>query len=168
MAERVTDREPADYNGDCFLVLRSMIWRAREAAEENYKNQFKKEDTFDLEYVAMREQQCQVLFEMYKSARELDGNPATAKVIADFLRLIVKTYGKENDGSMLKKVFIQMDQYMKQQPLPVSRREFEDRARLFAMMRHIEEFLQIKIDFAKKYGKIDKDGMRGMDPAEER
>ena len=157
MAERVVNMDISDYSGDCFLVLRRMIWKAKEAAEENYKNQFKKDDIFDLEYVAMRERQCQVLFEMYKSARELGSSPATAKRVSDFMALMAKDYGKENDGGMLMKLFGAMDDYMKEQPLPVSRKEFEDRARLFALMRHMEEFIRIKIDFAGKYGKLEKD-----------
>ena len=40
-----------------------------------------------------------------------------------------------------------MWQEMKETPLPVTREEFEDRARLFALMQDIEEFLQIKAEF---------------------
>ena len=37
-----------------------------------------------------------------------------------------------------------LDRHMKQLPLPTDRKEFEDRARLFAIMRGMEEFLMIK------------------------
>ena len=95
---------------------------------------------------------------MYKSAKALCSSPATAKKISDFMALMAKVYARENDGTMLMKLFQEMDKDMKSQPLPVTREEFEDRARLFTLMRYIEEFLQIKIDFAKKYGKLEEVG----------
>ena len=48
----------------------------------------------------------------------------------------------------LMEAFKEMDAYMKKQPLPTVRQEFEDRARLFIMMRHIEEFITIKKEFS--------------------
>ena len=39
---------------------------------------------------------------------------------------------------------------MKSTPLPVERNEFEDRARLFMLLRRIEEFLMIKKEFFKE------------------
>ena len=158
MSERVVNMDISDYNGDCFVVLEKMIRGAKDAAEVDYKNQFRKDDTYDVDYLKMREEQCEVLFEMYKSARALGSSPATAKKISDFMELMAKVYARENDGTMLMKLFQEMDKDMKSQPLPVTREEFEDRARLFILMRYIEEFLQIKIAFAKKYGKLEKVG----------
>lgn len=155
MSERIVNRDISDYNGDCFVVLERMIRKAKDAAEVDYKNQFRKDDTYDVDYLKMREAQCEVLFEMYKSARALGSSPATAKKVSDFMALMANAYARENDGTMLMKLFQEMDKDMKGQPLPVTREEFEDRARLFILMRYMEEFLQIKIDFAKKYGKLD-------------
>ena len=155
MSERVVNMDISDYNGECFVVLEKMIRKAKDAAEVDYKNQFRKEDTYDMDYLKMRDEQCEVLFEMYKSARALSSSPATAKKISDFMALMAKSYARENDGTMLMKLFQEMDKDMKEQPLPVSREEFENRARLFSLMRYMEEFLQIKIDFAGKYGKLE-------------
>lgn len=156
MAERIVNMEIADYDGECFTVLQKMIRRAKDAAEVNYKNQFRKDDTFDMEYLHMRENQCEVLYEMYRSAKALGSSPATAKRISDFMLVMAKSYAKENDGILLMQLFQKLDSSMKDQPLPVSRKEFEDRARLFVLLRYMEEFLQIKIDFAGKYDKLEK------------
>jgi uncharacterized membrane protein YgaE (UPF0421/DUF939 family) len=43
---------------------------------------------------------------------------------------------------------------MKEMPLPPGRSEFEDRARLFAVMRRLEEFLKIKKDYVERLLKI--------------
>ena len=153
MAERIVNREIADYDGECFVVLQRMIRKAKDAAEVDYKNQFRKDDTFDMDYLHMREEQCEVLYEMYRSAKALGSSPATAKRISDFMLVMARSYAKENDGILLMQLFRTMDQSMKEQPLPVTRKEFEDRARLFVLLRYMEEFLQIKIDFAKKQEK---------------
>ena len=42
---------------------------------------------------------------------------------------------------------------MQERPLPAERHEFEDRARLFAIMRGMEEFLKIKKEYVVSSGK---------------
>ena len=46
---------------------------------------------------------------------------------------------------------VELDREMKEEPLPLERIEFEDRARLFALIRLLEEFLNIKKEFMKEY-----------------
>ena len=104
-----------------------------------------------MKYIAMREKQCHVLYEMYKNARKINTTPQTAEVISLFLKRMSEVFRKDNDGKQLMEQFRAMDYDMKSRPLPVARAEFEDRARLFVLMRSIEEFIQIKMEFAEKY-----------------
>ena len=119
MSERILDKDISDFNGACFQVLAEQIEDARKVAEENYNNQFNPEDTFDMEYIAMRDKQRMVLYEMYKSVRSLDTSPITAKRISDFLKDMSEVFEKGNDGRALMKEFLQMDVWMKSKPLPV-------------------------------------------------
>lgn len=152
MSERILDKDISDYNGACFQVLAQQIEHARKVAEENYNNQFNPDDTFDLEYIAMRDRQRMVLYEMYKNVRSLHTTPVTAKRISDFLRDMSEVFEKGNNGKDLMQEFLQMDAWMKSKPLPVERKEFEDRARLFCLMRDMEEFIRIKVEFAGEQG----------------
>ena len=152
MSERILDKDISDYNGACFQVLAQQIELARKVAEENYNNQFNPDDTFDLEYIAMRDRQRMVLYEMYKNVRSLHTTPVTAKRISDFLRDMSEVFEKGNNGNDLLQEFLQMDVWMKSKPLPVERKEFEDRARLFGLMRDMEEFIRIKVEFAGEQG----------------
>ena len=152
MSERILDKDISDYNGACFQVLAQQIEFARKVAEENYNNQFNPDDTFDLEYIAMRDRQRMVLYEMYKNVRSLHTTPVTAKRISDFLRDMSEVFEKGNNGNDLLQEFLQMDVWMKSKPLPVERKEFEDRARLFCLMRNMEEFIRIKVEFAGEQG----------------
>ena len=143
MSERILNKDISDYNGECFNILRNSIREAKNVAEENYNNQFGSEDTVDIEYISMRDKQCQVLYEMYKSIRNLDSTPHTASKISEFLKKLVEIFPCGHLWQNLQNDFQEMDEYMKGQPLPIERKEFEDRARLFGLMRSIEEFIKI-------------------------
>ncbi len=147
IAHRIKDKEAEDYNTDCFRTLEHILREAKNAAEENYNNQLRKRDRHDMEYIAMRQRQYNVLLDMYKTVRTLETKPHTAQVISDFFEKMAEEFHRENDGVALMEAFKEMDRYMKKQSLPVERQEFEDRARLFIMMRYIEEFITIKMEF---------------------
>ncbi|MBQ3514038.1 MAG: hypothetical protein IJA32_09630 [Lachnospiraceae bacterium] len=151
MSERILDRDISDYNGDCFLILGNSIRRAKNVAEENFNNQFGSKDVYDKEYIAMREKQCEVLYEMYKNVRTIETTPITAGKISAFLSRMAEVYHKNNTGKELLEQFEELDEGMKHQPLPVERKEFEDRAKLYGLLRHIEEFIKLKIEFAEKF-----------------
>lgn len=151
MSERILSQDKSDYNGECFASLKTQIQRAKNVAEENFNNQFGSGDIYDMEYIKMREEQIQVLYEMYKNVRAIHTIPATAEKISVFLREMSEVYHRNNTGKDLMEQFLELDASMKSQPLPVERNEFEDRAKLFGLLRSIEEFIQIKKDFAKKY-----------------
>lgn len=150
MSERIVNVDMTDYNAESFIELRKMIRNAKNLAEENYLNQFNKDDRYDIEYILMRDRQCQVLYEMYKNVRKLNSTPETAREISHFLKDMAMQFHRDNDGHEMMKHFWEMDVYMKQRPLPVERIEFENRARLFVVMRNIEEFIQIKVDFSEE------------------
>uniref|UniRef100_UPI004056617D aromatic acid exporter family protein n=1 Tax=Acetatifactor sp. TaxID=1872090 RepID=UPI004056617D len=151
MSERILNSDMSDYNGECFTELRDSIRKAKNVADENYNNQLICNDIYDKEYIRMRERQCQVLFEMYKNVCQIHTTPITARKISDFLEQMSSVYHKTNTGKELMEQFQEMDLSMKSKPLPTGRTEFEDRARLFYLLRYIEEFIQIKIDFAEQH-----------------
>lgn len=151
MSERILNSDMSDYNGECFQELKEQMEEAKELAEENFNNQFTSRDIYDMEYLSMREKQCLVLFEMYKTIRQLETSPHTAGQLSGYLAKMAEVFQKSNTGREMMREFIDLDLYMKSQPLPVERGEFEDRARLFALMRHIEEFIRIKMEFADRF-----------------
>lgn len=154
MSQRILDKDISDYNMESFVGLKKSIRKAKNVAEENYNNQFKNADTFDIDYIKMRDRQCHVLYEMYKNIRNLHTTPITAKKISKFLAEMAESYHKSNTGKELLVKFRQMDESMKSKPLPIERIEFEDRAKLFTLLRYIEEFIEIKVDFSEKYSEL--------------
>lgn len=152
MAEHILDAENTDYNGELLYQLRKSIRHAKNVADRNYNNQFRTTDIYDIEYIRMRDKQCMVIHEMYKIVRHIETTPSTAHLISNFLKYMSETYHKENDGKLTLEKFKEMDKEMKSRPLPAERKEFEDRAMLFSLMRKIEEFVILKIEFSEKFG----------------
>lgn len=148
MSARIVDRDISDYNGECFGKLSASIREAKNIAEENFNNQFGNRDIFDREYIRMRERQTHVLYDMYKRVRRIRTKPLTAQVISEFLEQLSRKFHRENTGEELLKEFYRMDGEMKSRPLPITREEFEDRAELYTLLRDIEEFIKIKVDFS--------------------
>ena len=151
MAEHILDEDFTDYNGELLHQLRKSIRHAKNVADMNYNNQFKTTDIYDIEYIRMRDKQCMVIHEMYKIVRHIHTTPSTAHEISDFLKYMSETYHKENDGKLTLEKFKEMDLGMKSKPLPVERKEFEDRAMLINLLRKIEEFVTLKIEFSEKF-----------------
>lgn len=150
MSERILVSDMSDYNGGCFTVLWDNLRKAQNMAETNYMNVYTVDDVYDIEYLEMRNNQCHVLYEMYKIVRNLNTTPVQAKKISVFLKKVSEEYEKDNTVVELMKAFQKLDKEMKDEPLPVERAEFEDRARLFALLRLLEEFLNIKKTFMEK------------------
>lgn len=151
MSERILNHDMSDYNGHCFEILRDHIRHAKNVAEKNYNNQFGFNDRYDQEYIHMRDEQEQVLYEMYNTVRHMDMSPAIAEKISEFLKETAQMYREVEKATLLMERFYELDKEMKSAPLPEERKDFENRAYLFVLMRHIEVLLQIKIDFAKKH-----------------
>lgn len=147
MGRKVRGLAEDEYTDTCFKELEHIIREAKNIAEENFNNQLFTKDKSDLDYIAMRHKQYTVLYNMYKITKRIETTPATAGKIADFFDEMASVFHKDNDGKRLMSQFQEMDAYMKKKTLPSERQEFEDRARLFVLMRNIEEFIEIKMIF---------------------
>ncbi len=116
-------------------------------------NQLSTDDTVDIDYINMRAEQVEVLYEMYKKVRDIHTRPVTAKALAEYFMLVANEYAEENSVTSLLDRFYQMRDEMKEQTLPYTREEFEDRAKLYGLMQNMEEFLLLKQQFIIKRGK---------------
>lgn len=150
MSKRILEKDGIEDNFEAFMELKKSIRKAKNVAEENYNNQLLRNDIYDIEYIKMRDNQCHMLYQMYKTVIRLNTTPITAEKISKFLEEMAKTYHKDNTGKELLEKFYELDKSMKSKPLPIVREEFEDRAKLFMLLRYIEEFIQIKVEFSER------------------
>ncbi|KAG4090741.1 putative membrane protein [Neocallimastix lanati (nom. inval.)] len=149
MSLRIMDSELPNYDGSCFNKLNESIFIAKRQAMKNFNNQFTSNDTYDTQYINMRENQTKVLQEMYKCAYKIKAVPTTSLQIASILEKVSLEYHKDNDVKSLLEELAQIREAMKTVPFPVTRSEFEDRANLFIMLERLQEFLSIKQNFMK-------------------
>ncbi|MCR5592993.1 MAG: hypothetical protein K6F79_04525 [Saccharofermentans sp.] len=148
-SERVIDTDMKDYDGKCLIKLDKLLEKARKQALTDYKNDLIDPDDSDIRYIEMRMKQSEILSEIYRNVSDIRTTPDTAKIISDFLVKTANEYDRENDVSGLLKECESINDDFKDRPLPKTRDEFEDRARLFVLMRSIEDFLKIKKEMYK-------------------
>ncbi|MBR3025616.1 MAG: hypothetical protein IKH71_14330 [Oscillospiraceae bacterium] len=144
MADRVLVSDKSDYTGDCFRRLDGYMKSARELAVLNRQNTLINNDNYDLLYLDMRQKQCTILYEMYKSVKEMDSTPEQAHILSELLKKIKDEYHEYNNVSRLLEETTKVITEMKDQKMPESREEFENRASLYNLMIRTREFLTIK------------------------
>ena len=147
MSLRILDPNFRDYDGSCFISLNQSLFSAKKQAEENFNNQFTNRDTYDTQYLLMRENQTEILQEMFKCVSKIRTVPDTAPMVSEFLEKVSVEYHKDNDAQSLLAELSQVQAKMKTVPLPQNRAEFEDRANLFILLDRLRDFLQEKSDF---------------------
>ncbi|MBP5180093.1 MAG: hypothetical protein J6127_02250 [Clostridiales bacterium] len=148
-SERILDSNLKNYDGKCLEVLDNQLDRAEKQALTDYKNDLIDSDTIDIKYIKMRRKQAEILKEIYRNVSEIKTAPDTASVISGFLAKTAEQYSRDNDVFDLINEVRTISLGFKEFPLPGSREEFEDRARLFVLMRSIEDFLLIKKEMYK-------------------
>ena len=159
MAERIKDKHVEGYDGECLKELDKIIDEGIRTAKEEHANTITDDSTYDIEYIKMRDKQYEVLKEMYNKVKRLDTAPDTAEHVAIFLEKTANEYSRDNDVSGLLKSLDSLNEYMKSQPLPETRKEFEDRALLYALLIDIRDFLEIKNEFSRKDPSSFEDGL---------
>lgn len=150
MAQRILHKDLKNYNGECFEALNQSIREAKDIAKINYMNQIGVEDKSDMEYISMRQKQVFLLTNMYKRVSVLRTTPITAEKIANYLVFVSENFNQDEVLEDMRNQFYNLDSEFKITALPIKRKEFEDRANLYSLMRDMEEFLNIKYEFINK------------------
>lgn len=149
MSDRVLICDKSNYTGDCFERLDQYMSSAKKLAAINSANTLQYTDNYDILYLDMREKQIVVLHEMYKSVKEMNATPEQTKIISALLKKINEEYHENNNVSSLLDETDRIILEMKNQKMPETREEFENRASLYTLMIRTREFLSIKSIFMK-------------------
>lgn len=152
MSEWLPKEDKSKYTSDCFAKLEAALEEARKCAAENYNNTFRSEDSFELDYITMRERQSIILKEIYKNIVRIQYLPKQANQVAAILDEIEQAYHRENTVEGLLKKLDGLFLEMEKEPLPVNRQEFEARAILFYILMQIKNLLEVKREFVLDHG----------------
>ncbi len=154
MAEQLAQENESGCGEIAFAELKKALLRAEECAVANYGNAPFSRDTYELEYVRMRQQQTVVLQAIHDNIRGITYLPRQAGQVAELLRQIQQEYHRYNNVEGLLGQLQELLADMQRQPLPESREEFEARAALFYLLKQLEELLTIKKEFIRKRSAI--------------
>lgn len=150
MSQYLPREDRSDYGSGCFERLEKALNTARACAVANYGNTVRSGDSFELDYIEMREKQSVLLRGIYDNIVRIQYLPEQALQVAELLGRIEKDYHRENTAEGLLEKLEALLLQMREQRLPRSREEFEARAILFYILMQIRNLLELKREFWRK------------------
>lgn len=135
-----------------FKELKKELDEAREIAYQEYNNDLFDSSRRDMEFVQMKRNQYKVLLRMRNHFYRFYISSEHAHIVSDFARKVSDAIGVDK---LYQEVLLELDrvrEVFKNMPLPQTRVEFESRAMFFQFLNDIEEFLELKKDYMKKWG----------------
>ncbi|WP_077610329.1 aromatic acid exporter family protein [Clostridium sp. Marseille-P2415] len=147
MSHWLLEEDKSKYGPECLDQLQESLKLAKACAWNNYNNALWKKDTYEVDYIQMRQQQSIVLKEIYENIKSITCLPRQAKQVAELLEGIERGYHRNNTVEGLLQELDLLFQDLKGHELPSDREEFEARAILFYILNQIKRLLMLKRDF---------------------
>ena len=119
-------------------------------AEEYQENTFQSHPEYYIDYFEMRYEQCRILDSLHYEMKRIRSMPKQAKVVAEYLQYlkayIIEINIPDRQIERLKSILADM----KNEELPKTMEEFENRAMLYHILMDIEDFLFCKARFVEE------------------
>lgn len=135
-----------------FKELKKELDGAREIAYQEYNNDLFDSSRRDMEFVQMKRNQYKVLLRMRNHFYRFYISSEHAHIVSDFARKVSDAIGVDKLYQEVLEELDRVREVFKNMPLPQTRVEFESRAMFFQFLNDIEEFLELKKDYMKKWG----------------
>lgn len=139
------------YNKDLH-TLNSLIDSSISEAYANINNSLLSDTRFFLDHMEIIKSQRDILENLYSHVSQLSCTPPQAHIISAFIHKIGHTAFESETGNLLLEELNRLMLSMKNQPLPINRMEFENRAILFLCLTELKQFL-----INRKYSQILRD-----------
>lgn len=134
-----------------FKELKKDLDIARDLAFYEYNNSLFYSSRYMIELFNMKRAQYKVLTRMRKHFYRLTVSVEYSGLLADFTKKLGDSIGVENLYKEVLKELETLREKFRNMSLPSTRGEFENRAILYQFLNDVEEFIEIKEDFLKKY-----------------
>lgn len=125
-----------------------------EFAHEYQGNTFASHPGYYIQYMEMRNRQCNILHNLHREINRIRTLPAQAEVIAGYMAYLRNYVVEYNVPDMQEQELNRIFSRMKQEPLPVTRDEFENRAILYYVLMNLEDFLSYKRHFIESLSEV--------------
>lgn len=141
-----------------------------ELASEYHNNTFQSHQDYYMSYFEMRMKQCGALHNLHSEMKRMRTMPKQAHIVADFIADITQHVTEMNDPQPQIEGLEQLLEELRNEPLPETHEEFENRAELYHVLMDMEEFLLYKKRFVEEinatqfriYWKKEIEGKDGM------
>lgn len=140
---------------DGFAVLEEMLEQGERDAYRDMENRLLNDTRYYLSYMALRKSQLMVLRRIQFHLGWSRSFPIQASDISALFASVSRSFHEYNNAEGLLDELEQVKMQMRQQPLPVTREEFEARAVLFQILLELEQFLIMKREFVKGLSRQD-------------
>ncbi len=124
-----------------------LLKELRRDAIEYSNNHLLSSDDYYYEYVIMRMEQCKLLKQIYRDIAGLSMVPEQAKKVADYFHEIGIVFHETNNAEKLIEHLDELYEYFRNDRLPVTREEFENRALLFHIIESMRSLVALKKQF---------------------
>ena len=136
----VNPNKDCNYNKD-LNTLNKLISNSISAAYENMNNNLLSDTKFFLDHMEIIKSQRDILDNLYDYVSQLSSTPSQGHIISAFIHKIGYTAFEAETVNALLDELNRLMNNMKNEPLPIDRTEFEDRAILFLCLTELKKFL---------------------------
>lgn len=121
-----------------------------ELACEYHHNTFQSHQDYYIAYFEMRMKQCGALHNLHAEMRRMRKMPQQAHIVAGFINDITQYVTEMNDPKKQMEELHGILEELRNEPLPETHEEFENRAELYHVLMDLEEFLLYKKRFVEE------------------
>ena len=106
---------------------------------------------YHIHYFEMRKRQNDILRDMAENVNRCQLAASESMILAQLFKKTAQQLSQENPAQDLLDDITQYLAIFRERPLPKTREEFETRATLLQLLRDLETFIQVKVDFYQQF-----------------
>ena len=133
--------------------LDSLLEEALRLVYLDHSNHLFHQTDYHIHYFEMRQSQSRILRNMAQQINTCQLAASETLILAQLFSKIAGQLSQTNPASSLLDDIERFLEVFRNRSLPKTREEFETRATLLQLLREAKTFIQVKVDFYKKYGK---------------
>ena len=135
---------------DDLIRLEKELEEYLEMASEYHHNTFQNHQDYYMAYFEMRMKQCGAIHNLHSELQRMRQMPKQAHIVANYIASISEHLTEMNDPKKQINELEELLETLRQEPLPKTHEEFENRAELYHVLMDIEEFLLYKKRFVEE------------------
>ena len=144
-----------DGSNDASLIreLDSILKEALDLVYLDHSNHLFHQTNYHIHYFEMRKRQNNILRDMANNVNNCQLAASESLILAQLFAKTASQLSQENPAQFLLDEINRYLAVFRERPLPRSRQEFETRATLLQLLRDLETFISIKVEFYQNYQK---------------